>query len=106
MANGDGRHHDHAVARRDPDQTGHRHAAVLRRRAEVVDDEGKEVPTNTGGKLVIRKPWPCMLRGIWGDKQRYKEIYWSEVKGSYFTGDGAGRTRTAISGSWAASMTC
>jgi acetyl-CoA synthetase len=41
-----------------------------------------------GGKLVIRKPWPSMLRGIWGDPQRYKEIYWSEVKGSYFTGDG------------------
>ena len=53
-----------------------------------MDDKGKPVPTNTGGKLVIRKPWPSMLRGIWGDPQRYKEIYWSEVKGSYFTGDG------------------
>jgi acetyl-CoA synthetase len=56
---------------------------------EVVDEAGKEVPRNTGGKLVIRKPWPGMLRGIWGDPQRYKDIYWSEVKGSYFTGDGA-----------------
>jgi acetyl-CoA synthetase len=46
------------------------------------------VPRNTGGKLVIRKPWPSMLRGIWGDKARYKETYWSEVPGSYFTGDG------------------
>jgi len=55
---------------------------------EVVDDKGKVVPRNTGGKLVIRKPWPSMLRGIWGDPQRYKETYWSEVKGSYFTGDG------------------
>ena len=55
---------------------------------EVVDDEGKPVPRNTGGKLVIRKPWPSMLRGIWGDPRRYKEIYWSEVKRSYFTGDG------------------
>jgi acetyl-CoA synthetase len=55
---------------------------------EVVDDSGKAVRRNTGGKLVIRKPWPSMLRGIWGDPQRYKEIYWSEVKGSYFTGDG------------------
>ena len=45
-------------------------------------------PKNRGGKLVIRKPWPSMLRGIWGDPQRYKETYWSEVKGSYFTGDG------------------
>jgi acetyl-CoA synthetase len=55
---------------------------------EVVDDSGKAVPRNSGGKLVIRKPWPSMLRGIWGDPKRYKETYWSEVKGSYFTGDG------------------
>jgi acetyl-CoA synthetase len=57
--------------------------------AEVVDEQGKAVPRNTGGKLVIRKPWPSMLRGLWGDPQRFKEVYWSEVKGSYFTGDGA-----------------
>ncbi|MBI2950127.1 MAG: acetate--CoA ligase [Verrucomicrobia bacterium] len=56
---------------------------------EVVDDKGQPVPRNTGGKLVLRKPWPGMLRGVWGDPQRYKEIYWSEVKGSYFTGDGS-----------------
>jgi acetyl-CoA synthetase len=55
---------------------------------EVVDDQGRAVPKNVGGKLVLRKPWPGMLRGIWGDPQRYKETYWSEVKGSYFTGDG------------------
>jgi len=55
---------------------------------EVVDDKGKAVPANTGGKLVIRKPWPSMLRGIWGDPERFKATYWSEVKGSYFTGDG------------------
>src|SRR5580698_2779485 len=55
---------------------------------EVVDDKGNAVPKNSGGKLVVRKPWPSMLRGIWGDNQRYKETYWSEVKGSYFTGDG------------------
>ena len=55
---------------------------------EVVDDQGNVVPRNSGGKLVIRKPWPSMLRGIWGDKKRFKETYWSEVKGSYFTGDG------------------
>jgi acetyl-CoA synthetase len=55
---------------------------------EVVDDKGNAVPRNSGGKLVIRKPWPSMLRGIWGDKKRFKEVYWSEVKGSYFTGDG------------------
>ena len=55
---------------------------------EVVDDYGKPVPKNSGGKLVIRKPWPSMLRGLWGDPQRYKDVYWTEVPGSYFTGDG------------------
>jgi acetyl-CoA synthetase len=55
---------------------------------EVVDDQGKPVPKGTGGKLVVRKPWPSMLRGLWGDPRRYKEVYWSEVKGCYFTGDG------------------
>jgi acetyl-CoA synthetase len=56
---------------------------------EIVDDLGKPLPKNTGGKLVIRKPWPSMLRGLWGDPKRYQETYWSEVPGSYFTGDGA-----------------
>jgi acetyl-CoA synthetase len=55
---------------------------------EVVDDQGKPVPKNSGGKLVIRKPWPGMLRGVWGDPKRFFETYWSEVPGSYFTGDG------------------
>jgi acetyl-CoA synthetase len=55
---------------------------------EVVDDLGKAVPRNCGGKLVLRKPWPAMLRGLWGDPKRYQDVYWSEVKGSYFTGDG------------------
>ncbi|HWV98909.1 MAG TPA: acetate--CoA ligase [Candidatus Acidoferrum sp.] len=56
---------------------------------EVVDDSGKAVPRNSGGKLVIRKPWPGMLRGLWRDPERYKSVYWGEVKGSYFTGDGS-----------------
>ncbi|MEM6821879.1 MAG: AMP-binding protein, partial [Verrucomicrobiota bacterium] len=55
----------------------------------VVDDEGNEVPANSGGKLVIRKPWPSMLRTIHGDAARYRKQYWSEIKGCYFTGDGA-----------------
>ncbi len=59
--------------------------------AAVVDDNGKELGANQGGKLVIRKPWPGMLRGIWGDKTRYKTTYWSEIKGMYFAGDGARR---------------
>jgi acetyl-CoA synthetase len=55
---------------------------------EVVNDQGQPVPRNTGGKLVIRRPWPSMLRGIWGDPERYRQTYWSEVRGAYFTGDG------------------
>jgi acetyl-CoA synthetase len=55
---------------------------------EVVDDNGNAVPRNHGGKLVIRQPWPSMLRGLWGDPKRFKEVYWSEFKGSYLTGDG------------------
>ena len=61
--------------------------------AAVVDDNGNEVPTNVGGKLVIRSPWPGMLRSIYGDKSRYKKTYWSEVKGCYFAGDGARRDK-------------
>jgi acetyl-CoA synthetase len=56
---------------------------------EVVDEQGQKVPANSGGKLVIRRPWPSMLRGIWGDPERYEQVYWSEVAGCYFTGDGA-----------------
>jgi acetyl-CoA synthetase len=61
--------------------------------AAIVDDDGKEVGPNVGGKLVIRKPWPSMLRTIWGDKARYKKTYWSEFKGMYFAGDGARRDK-------------
>ena len=59
--------------------------------ADVVDRDGKPVPPNTGGYLVIRKPWPSMLRGVWGDPERYKKQYWSDIPGVYFTGDGARR---------------
>ncbi|HEY8506403.1 MAG TPA: acetate--CoA ligase [Gemmataceae bacterium] len=59
--------------------------------AEVVDKQGKPVPANQGGFLVIRKPWPAMLRTIYGDDARYKQQYWSQVPGSYFTADGARR---------------
>ncbi len=59
--------------------------------AAVVDETGKEVPPNVGGKLIIRKPWPSMLRTIWGDKARYEKQYWSDFPGFYVTGDGARR---------------
>jgi acetyl-CoA synthetase len=59
--------------------------------AAIVTQDGKECPPNTGGLLVIRKPWPSMLRGIFKDPDRYVRQYWSDVKGFYFTGDGARR---------------
>jgi acetyl-CoA synthetase len=56
---------------------------------EVVTREGDPVPAGSGGYLVIRRPWPSMLRTIYGDDARYREAYWSQIPGSYFTGDGA-----------------
>jgi len=56
---------------------------------DVVDDLGKPVPNGSGGYLVLTKPWPAMLRGIWGDPERFKETYWSRFPGIYFAGDGA-----------------
>ncbi len=58
---------------------------------DVVDDEAKSVPDGGGGYLVIDKPWPAMLRGIWGDPDRYRETYWSRFDHLYFAGDGAKR---------------
>ncbi|GAB2871076.1 acetate--CoA ligase [Lentzea nigeriaca] len=59
--------------------------------AKVVNDEGVEVPHGGGGYLVLDEPWPSMLRGIWGDEERYKDTYWSRFaeQGFYFAGDGA-----------------
>ncbi len=56
---------------------------------DVVTMEGKPVPEGSGGFLVIKKPWPGMLRNIWGDPERYQQQYWSQIPGIYFTGDGA-----------------
>jgi acetyl-CoA synthetase len=57
--------------------------------ADVVDDQGNSVPNGGGGYLVLREPWPSMLRTIWGDDQRFIETYWSRFEGMYFAGDGA-----------------
>jgi acetyl-CoA synthetase len=59
--------------------------------ADVVDDTGTSVPKGGGGYLVIRDPWPGMVRTIWGDDQRYIDTYWSRFDGMYFPGDGAKR---------------
>ncbi|MET8524699.1 acetate--CoA ligase [Micromonospora sp. NPDC005172] len=57
--------------------------------ADVVDDQGQSVPNGGGGYLVLREPWPSMLRTIWGDDNRFIETYWSRFEGMYFAGDGA-----------------
>jgi acetyl-CoA synthetase len=59
--------------------------------ADVVDADGKSVPFGGGGYLVLKRPWPAMLRGIYGDPERYKQTYWSRFDGMYFAGDGAKR---------------
>jgi len=59
--------------------------------AAVVDEQGREQPVNRGGLLVIRKPWPAMLRGIYGDRQRFIETYFTRIKGMYLAGDSARR---------------
>jgi acetyl-CoA synthetase len=61
--------------------------------ADVVDGEGKSIPLGGGGYLVLKRPWPAMLRGIYGDPKRYQETYWSRFPGMYFAGDGAKRDR-------------
>ncbi|HJU00154.1 MAG TPA: acetate--CoA ligase [Actinomycetes bacterium] len=59
--------------------------------ADIVDNDGNSVGIPGGGYLVLRKPWPAMLRGIYGDPERYKDTYWSRFEGRYFAGDGAKR---------------
>jgi acetyl-CoA synthetase len=59
----------------------------------VVTADGQDVPADQGGFLVMQRPWPSMLRTVWGDDERYRAQYWSDVKGAYFTGDGAYRDK-------------
>jgi len=56
---------------------------------DVVDESGESVPDGSGGYLVVKEPWPSMLRGIWGDRERYVDTYWSRFEDTYFAGDGA-----------------
>jgi acetyl-CoA synthetase len=59
--------------------------------ADVMTRSGEQVGAGEGGYLVIKRPWPSMLRTIWGDDERYRQAYWSEIDGVYFAGDGARR---------------
>ncbi|MEO8229515.1 MAG: AMP-binding protein, partial [Chloroflexota bacterium] len=61
--------------------------------ADVVDAKGESVPLGGGGYLVLKRPWPAMLRGIYGDPERYRQTYWSRFPGVYFAGDGAKRDK-------------
>ena len=93
VADRDRRHHDQPAPRR--------HHAQARQRdrsrfpgigADIVDDAGESVGVPGGGYLVLTRPWPSMLRGIWGDPERYRDTYWSALPGDrYFAGDGAKR---------------
>ncbi len=56
---------------------------------KIIGEDGEEVGLDQGGMLTIAHPWPGMLRGIWGDDERFKEVYWSKVKGKYLAGDNA-----------------
>jgi len=60
-------------------------------KADVVDEEGRSVPLGQAGYLVITRPWPAMLRGVYKDDKRYRDTYWSRYPGRYFAGDGAKR---------------
>ncbi|HJE77078.1 MAG TPA: AMP-binding protein, partial [Brevibacterium epidermidis] len=57
--------------------------------ADVFDDEGNSVEPGNGGYLVVKEPWPSMLRTLWGDEERFKKTYWSQYPEVYFAGDGA-----------------
>jgi acetyl-CoA synthetase len=59
--------------------------------ADIVNDKGESLPLGGGGYIVITRPWPGMLRGIWGDDERYKQTYWSRFEHRYFAGDGCRR---------------
>ena len=65
---------------------------------DIIDNDGDSVGNDEGGYLVITEPWPGMLRGIWGDDERYQETYWSRFPGRTSPATGPSGTRTATSG--------
>ena len=89
VADRDRRDHDHPAARRGDHQAGLGHHSVSRHRARAGGRQGQSGLEAGGGFLTIAQPWPGMLRTIFGDDERYREIYWSRFPGRYFTGDGA-----------------
>ena len=91
--------HDQPAARRHRRQAGLRDAPVPGVVADVVDENGDSVPNGSGGYLVVKEPWPAMLRTLWGDDQRCWETYWAlRQAGYYFAGTAPRRTTTGTSG--------
>ena len=86
-----GADHDQPAAGRHRRQAGLGDEGAAGHRADVVNDDGVPVPNGSGGFLVLTKPWPAMLRTLWGDDERFKETYWARFadQGFYFAGDGA-----------------
>ncbi len=72
-----------------PTRPGSAQLAIPGISVDVVNDAGESVPDGSGGYLVVKEPWPSMLRGIWGDQERYADTYWSRFPDTYFAGDGA-----------------
>jgi acetyl-CoA synthetase len=90
----------------DDDQAGFSDARVPRRQGGDQDERGDSLPTG-GGLLTLTRPWPSMLRGIYGDPDRYVKQYWSKwTPDVYFAGDGRSSMRTDSSGCSGAWMTC
>ena len=107
VADRNGRHHDEPAARRDRHEAGQLHqAAAGHHPGDRRSRRAIRSAANQGGWLVMTHPWPGMLRGIWGDDDRYKEVYWSKVPASIWPATTPAATTTATTGSWAASTMC
>ena len=92
VADGDRRHHDRAAARHHDAASRQRDATAARHRAPTSSTtRGESVPLGGGGYIVLTRPWPGMLRGIWGDDERYQQTYWSKFPHLYLAGDGCRR---------------
>jgi acetyl-CoA synthetase len=90
VADGDGHDHDHPAARCDDHEAGLGDEPFPGIAAGVFSESGDEVTDGEGGGyLVLKRPWPAMLRGIYKDDQRYRDTYWSKYDGIYFAGEGA-----------------
>ena len=89
VANRNRRHHDESATRITETKPGSCTRPLPGVVPKIVDETGQPVEQNSGGMLCVAQPWPGMLRGIWGDDQRFVDQYWSTVPGMYLTGDNA-----------------